>query len=581
MVSIFTKARWIASVIAGFTLAAAVTTIQAEPHANLQPTAARGDALIPFAQALARHRNQTAQSATTKKATTPSSSSSSAFAASSASASGKRRASASLPAASLAGDGDWVNLAEDKDGTVNISEIAKELEHAVKQHAQDDPGKAEKLQHFSRAEVSKSTVSDAPSLVLGLGDDTPGSGSVGLDTTPKPRGLVGNAAAHPGVASAPASAEAAMTTTTTTTTTTNNDTTVGTSTNADVNPDANAVLPQTPIQNQKKPPRPLPPALQAVQQQQPQQQPSQQSQPLQPQQQQWQHAPQLLEQQDERNNETQAEAVARIKAESEKAERDYIEAMRERAYRQTELEAFPMNPQHIIKLRQKLDETQRAQEVYPGTPPEPVSTSLIVNLSPGTTPPVVRLGLGFVSSLVFVDATGAPWQILSYDVGAPDIFNIQWDKDSNMLLIQPLRPYTYGNIAVSLKGLNTPVMLTLVPGQKVIDYRVDMRIQALGPNPNEDLLGDGLPANANSLLLNFLNGAAPDSAKPLMVHGSYTQAWVFRNKLYVRSRFKVISPSWLSSMASADGTHVYELPKAPVLLLSRHGKIVSMQLEGF
>lgn len=278
---------------------------------------------------------------------------------------------------------------------------------------------------------------------------------------------------------------------------------------------------------------------------------------------------------------TQEQQIAKIKAEAEAAEKAYIQSVREEAYRQVELEAFPMSPEQIKKLRLKLDETQRAQEAYPGTPPKPVSTSLIVNLSPGTTPPVIRLGMGFVSSLVFVDATGAPWPIVSYDVGAPDVFNIQWDKNSNMLLLQSLKPYKYGNIAVNLVGLNTPVMLTLVPGQKVIDYRVDLRVQALGPKPNHDLLGDGLPANANALLLNFLNGAPPDAADALMVHGSHTQAWVFKNRLYVRSRFKVISPSWLASMTSADGTHVYELPKTPILLLSRHGKVVSMQLEGF
>lgn len=278
---------------------------------------------------------------------------------------------------------------------------------------------------------------------------------------------------------------------------------------------------------------------------------------------------------------TEAEMIAKIKADTDQAEQAYIQRMRERAFDQVQLEAFPMTPDQIIEMRHNLDKTQRAQEVYPGTPPKPVSTSLIVNLSPGTTPPVIRLGKGFVSSLVFVDATGAPWKILSYDVGAPDIFNVQWDKESNMLLIQSNKPYSYGNIAVNLVGLNTPVMLTLLPGQREIDYRVDLRVQALGPNPNTHLLDDGMPANADKVLLNFLNGAAPDIAKPLLVHGSHTQAWSMKNRLYVRSRFKVISPSWLASMTSADGTHVYELPKTPVLLLSRHGKVVSMQLEGF
>ena len=65
-------------------------------------------------------------------------------------------------------------------------------------------------------------------------------------------------------------------------------------------------------------------------------------------------------------------------------------------------------------------------------------------------------------------------------------------------MVQARSTYTYGNLAVKLAMLNTPVMLTLVPGQKVVDYRVDLRIQGLGPNAAPgSIQSEGLPDQAD------------------------------------------------------------------------------------
>ena len=89
---------------------------------------------------------------------------------------------------------------------------------------------------------------------------------------------------------------------------------------------------------------------------------------------------------------------------------------------------LPMTPNQIRTLRKLFDETQRAAAEYPGVPPRPTSSSIVVNLAPGATPPVIRLLSGFVTSLVFVDATGAPWPIKAIDIGDPQAFDFQWDK---------------------------------------------------------------------------------------------------------------------------------------------------------
>jgi intracellular multiplication protein IcmK len=256
-------------------------------------------------------------------------------------------------------------------------------------------------------------------------------------------------------------------------------------------------------------------------------------------------------------------------------------ALDEKAFRTMANNLIPLNPQQIIRLRKLYDNRERAIATTPRTPPKPTATSQIVSLSPGSTPPVIRLSQGFVSSLVFLDSTGAPWPIISYDLGNPQAFNIQWDRSSNTLMVQSNKLYTYGNLAVRLKNLNTPVMLTLIPGQNAVDYRVDLRIQGYGPNAKVPTFGSGLPNGANPILLSVLDGVPPPNSKRLRVLGGEAEAWLQgKTKLFIRTRFTLLSPGWMATMSSADGTHVYELQKAPIILVSWHGQVRQLKLEG-
>ena len=256
------------------------------------------------------------------------------------------------------------------------------------------------------------------------------------------------------------------------------------------------------------------------------------------------------------------------------------EVIDNKAFKDMAESLYPLNPEQIVRLKQIYETSEFAQASTPGTPPKPTATSQFVNLSPGSTPPVIRLSQGFVSSLVFLDSTGAPWPISAYDLGDPEAFNIQWDKTSNTLMIQALKLYNYGNLAVRLKGLNTPVMLTLIPGQKAVDYRVDLRVQGYGPNAKTTTLGEGLPPEASDLLLHVLDGVPPPGSSRLIVSGGDARAWLSNEKMYVRTNLTILSPGWLASMTSADGMHAYEMQKSPVLLVSWHGKVMQLKVEG-
>lgn len=241
---------------------------------------------------------------------------------------------------------------------------------------------------------------------------------------------------------------------------------------------------------------------------------------------------------------------------------------------------FPLTPEQIVRLRQIFETSEFAQASTPGTPPKPTATSQLVNLSPGSTPPVIRLAQGFVTSLVFLDMSGAPWPISAYDLGDPSAFNIQWDRSSNTLMIQAMKLYNYGNLAVRLRGLNTPVMLTLIPGQKAVDYRVDLRMPGYGPNAKNMPIDLNLPASASDILLHVLEGVPPAGSARLTISGGDARGWLLNEKMYIRTNLTILSPGWIESMTSADGMHAYELQKSPVLLVSWHGKVMQLKVEG-
>ena len=123
-------------------------------------------------------------------------------------------------------------------------------------------------------------------------------------------------------------------------------------------------------------------------------------------------------------------------------------------------------------------------------------------------------------------------------------------------------------------------MLTLIPGQKAVDYRVDLRVQGYGPNAKGLLADEGLPPQADDTLLHILDGVAPDGSQRLTISGGDALAWLFKDKMYVRTSLTILSPGWVATMTSADGTHAYEMMRSPVLLVSWHGKVMQLKVEG-
>ncbi|MBN9287060.1 MAG: type IV secretion protein IcmK [Gammaproteobacteria bacterium] len=259
---------------------------------------------------------------------------------------------------------------------------------------------------------------------------------------------------------------------------------------------------------------------------------------------------------------------------------DIEEMKRDAAFNSLMTDVLPLSPDQIMKLHKFYDLTLQAKATTVAPPPNPNFTSIVVTLDPGSQPPVIRLSAGFVTSVLFVDTTGAPWPVTAYSIGDPQGFNIQWDQKGNALFIQSIKQYAHGNLAVRLWGLDTPVMITLVSGQKNVDFRVDLQVMGRGPDAKPPIVDTTLNAKVNPLMINILDGIPPRGSIKLGVSGGYGDAWFADGRVYFRTKLTVLSPAWTATVASPDGTHVYEMMQTPFILATLNGRTVDIKLSG-
>lgn len=199
------------------------------------------------------------------------------------------------------------------------------------------------------------------------------------------------------------------------------------------------------------------------------------------------------------------------------------------------------------------------------TPAKPVTRTIPVNLDPGVQPRVIRLSRGLLTSIVFSDRAGNPWEIVGVRTNR-QIFNDghegkQQDEgdrpDGNVLMLEPLTTAAYGNVSVTLKGLPTPVIFTLATGQKEVDVRIDAKIPGANPDAGDNVVMEG-PPGIDDALTAFLDGVPPDTAQKMRVEGaSDTEAWMYEGHMYVRTKGAAQYPVYMSAARSTNGISVY------------------------
>ncbi len=261
------------------------------------------------------------------------------------------------------------------------------------------------------------------------------------------------------------------------------------------------------------------------------------------------------------------------------------ERAREEGFEQLEDHAFPMTPEQLQTLIQSLEITEAVSATH--REPETVMTVEPLKLD-AARPPVVRLGQGYGTSLLFTDRTGKSWPITAYQgfnerlfvVSASTLTGNQEDLPS-VLVVQPVASRGAGNLVVTLKGLDTPIVLTLALGQRTVDARKEFKLSLAGPNAEVEYHAAS-PAGIETALLNVLNGLPPvASAKRMTLRGVEPEAMAWRtdDALYLRTVAEIYSPEYLQRAAHPSGLRAYQLPDVPVLLASFNGHLTEIVTE--
>ncbi len=258
------------------------------------------------------------------------------------------------------------------------------------------------------------------------------------------------------------------------------------------------------------------------------------------------------------------------------------EAMSNQAFGSVLNNMMPLRPDQIDQLAERMSSVEEAasRAMVKQLRPKPVNKVETVTLDPSSPPPVIKLMAGNISTVIVLDATGAPWPIS--DVGYTGKLDVKVHESApNIVRIVPLNRFDQGNITLQLYKQNIPLIFRVEVGRDEVYYRYDVRVPALGPNANppqfksaNSLMG------GNAILTAVLNGYPPAGSKRLEVIGldDRSAAWDIGGQTYLRTPHKLLSPAWSSSTESGDGTTVYVIPETPVLLLSDQGMMVRARL---
>lgn len=240
----------------------------------------------------------------------------------------------------------------------------------------------------------------------------------------------------------------------------------------------------------------------------------------------------------------------------------------------------PLSPDQIKEFRRRQDEARRAQSL-PLKPVRPITRTISLTLKPGEPTPVIRVAAQNVSTLTFVDVTGKPWPVLSVATGDPTMLEAKSagpQNETNIITLSPIKYQGATNVAVTLTKYPVPIVMSVTTGETEVDYRVDVRVGARGPNAVADMLGTGgLSPTNDATLIGFIDGTPPRGAERVSTSSRDVEAWMFDKNMYIRTSLELLSPAYLQKSSGNAGVNVYQLAEStPVLIVSRDGQMASV-----
>jgi intracellular multiplication protein IcmK len=258
---------------------------------------------------------------------------------------------------------------------------------------------------------------------------------------------------------------------------------------------------------------------------------------------------------------------------------------RQRAFEAALEGLMPLRPEEIRTLLERYDEVQRSVEVPHYPRPEPLVAVATASLEPGAYPLTVLVAEGNVTTVTFLDVSGAPWPVEDISwAGNFEVVQSGNDDGTHILRITPQSAFAHGNMSVRLLGLNTPLILTLDTARDQVHYRLDIVIPETGPMAKPPLIQARRGPMAGGVeIARVLEGVVPGRFTRLAVTGADGRTSAYRDgdggATYLRTPLTLLSPGWSAHVASADGMQVYVIDAAPVVLLSDQGRMVRVYLS--
>jgi len=268
--------------------------------------------------------------------------------------------------------------------------------------------------------------------------------------------------------------------------------------------------------------------------------------------------------------------------EFEKSTEQLEDSFRKEAFDQALKTLLPLKPDEIRTLLEHFDRTVESTQLPVHPYPRPELVVQNISLDPGVAPLVVKTALGYVTTISMLDSSGAPWPI--EDMSWVGDFKIQEStvkEYTHMIRISPDSQFAHGNISMRLMGLNAPVIMTFETSRDAVHYRFDAIVPKKGPGASTSIIDSGVTLTSGDPDMSVaLGGVVPEDAELLDVSGvdGRTTAYVYNGLTYIRTPLTLLSPSWDSSVTSADGTKIYALEETPVILLSDRGRMVRARL---
>lgn len=227
-------------------------------------------------------------------------------------------------------------------------------------------------------------------------------------------------------------------------------------------------------------------------------------------------------------------------------------------------------PGELRQIKKMWDEMRKAQEKPAGDQPKPVISMMNLDLSPGKTPPLVRISNQTGVIMTFMDANGSRWPVertINLSDGEIETEEKPAVENQNSIYAKAKKFGGLGNIAIFLKGFDVPIVITLMAGQKDVDYRVDFRVPSV-------IGGAGFAASQprqefDDRLVSAIMGITPRGCDKTTSSDAAVMAWKCGTETVIRANGVLLSPATIDGkrVTGQGGINAWVVPATPIVTM--------------